>query len=243
MHASSTRPKATASQRIMRSESRRIQIPLPYIQRPPLATYPPSRSVDFVFVLEARRWKVAHWKRSSRLSSKRVTTVRPWLGERRQPIIAQGIMSRCTFSFPSCWFRSSGLALFSIMAGSMRRLLIPLLLQPWRYLLQDVDLEQGCGIRHSPCRDEGVSDDQGCFVRSGGWGYREGKGGFRDVVFWFQVKGAHFVVADRQAVDDGFGAQPADFEEVLQGGLVVGVAEGVVIGCGGVPLCGKGWGF
>lgn len=44
-----------------------------------------------------------------------------------------------------------------------------------------------------------------------------------------------FVVVDAEAVDYGFGAQAADFYEVLEGGLHVGVAEGVVGGGGCVP--------
>ena len=136
-----------------------------------------------------------------------------------------------TFSFPSRFRSSSSLALFfSVMTRSVRRLFISLFLQPRCYLLQDIDLEQGCRVRHSPSRDEGVSYGQGCFVRAGGRGYGEGEGGVRDVVFGFEVEGADFVVADGQAVDDGFGAQAADFEEVLEGGLAVGVAEGVVVG-------------
>ena len=73
---------------------------------------------------------------------------------------------------------------------------------------------------------------------------REGERGFREEVFCFQVKGADFVVSDSDAADYGFGAQVADFEQVLERGLVVGVAEGVVVGGGGVPSLGeRGGGF
>ena len=43
-------------------------------------------------------------------------------------------------------------------------------------------------------------------------------------------------------MDYGFGAQAADFEQVLEGGLVVSVAEVVVVGGGGVPSLGEGEG-
>lgn len=51
-----------------------------------------------------------------------------------------------------------------------------------------------------------------------------------------------FLVADTEAVDHGFAAQAADFDEVLEGGLGVGVAEGVVVCGGGVPFSGEGLG-
>lgn len=49
-----------------------------------------------------------------------------------------------------------------------------------------------------------------------------------------------FVIADAHAVDDGFGAEAGDFDNVLQRGLGVGVAEGVVGGRGCVPFRGEG---
>lgn len=45
-----------------------------------------------------------------------------------------------------------------------------------------------------------------------------------------------FFVADAEGVDDGFGPQAGDLQDVVQRGLVVGVAEGVVGGGGAVPF-------
>ena len=49
-----------------------------------------------------------------------------------------------------------------------------------------------------------------------------------------------FVVADAEGVDGGDGAEARDLEDVVEGRLGVGVAEGVVRGSSGVPGGGKG---
>ena len=81
-------------------------------------------------------------------------------------------MGRCTLPFPS-WSRSGSLGLISALTGSVRRVLIPFLLQTRRYLLEDVDLDQTRDIGHSPGRDEDFLDRRGRFVRSFGRRYRE----------------------------------------------------------------------
>lgn len=53
--------------------------------------------------------------------------------------------------------------------------------------------------------------------------------------------GVNFVVVNRQAVDDGFVSEAADFEDELQGGLAVSVSEGVIGCCRGVPFFRKWW--
>ena len=150
-------------------------------------------------------------------------------------------MRGARFPFPS-GFRPSGFDLFSVLARGVRGVLVSLLLQPGRDLLQDVDLEQRRRVRDPARRDEDFPYRRGGVVRSVGGRDREWERGFGDEVFRFEVKGAHFVVSDAQAVDDGFGAEAADFEEVFEGGLAVGVTEGVVVGCRGVPLRGEGSG-
>lgn len=148
------------------------------------------------------------------------------------------VRGRLTSCPSSAGFRS---LLPSALARGVRRFLVPFLLQARRDLLQDVDLEQRRHVRDAPRRQEGLPHRRGRFVRALGRRDREGEGRLGEVVFWFQVKGAHFVVADAHAVDDGFGAQPADFEQVLQGGLVVGVTETVVVRRRRVPLFGDGF--
>lgn len=252
VHATATGAKpSSAPQGVMkRAEARRVEVPLAYIQRPPLPSSSSSRwsVVDFVLVFESRWGEVACGIRSpGRLGGGEgvvVVVKRAGLGERGQEmIVAQGIIvivrGRRLTSLPSSaadGFRS----LSSALARSMRRVLVPLLLQTRRDLLQDVDLKQRCHVRHAPRRQEGFPHRRGRFVRALGRRDCEGEGGFRDVALWFQVKGAHFVVADAHAVDDGFGAQPADFEQVLEGGLVVGVTETVVVRRRRVPLFGDG---
>lgn len=235
-----------------RAEARRVEVPLAYIQRPPLPSAHPSSSrwsVDFVLVFEARRGEVAGGVRpSGGLGGEGVVVVvkRAGLGKRGQEVIvAQGIIVIVWGRLASCPSSAAGFRLStgpSALARSVRRFLIPLLLQARRNLLQDVDLEQRRDVRHASRRQEGFPHRRGRFVLSLGRRDREGEGGFRDVVLWFQVKGADFVIADAHAVDDGFGAQPADFEQVLEGGLVVGVTETVVVRRRRIPLFWEGFG-
>lgn len=83
MHASATGSEPSASQRVVGAEARRIEVPFADVQRPPRPADAPSwPAVDFVFVIEARRGKVAAGIRSPGLSGERVS-VGAWLRERR----------------------------------------------------------------------------------------------------------------------------------------------------------------
>ena len=75
-----------------------------------------------------------------------------------------------------------------------------------------------------------------CSFCAVGGGDGEGEGGRRQEVFDRSFEGMDFVVTEADAVDDGFGAKAGDFEDVLEGGLGVSVAECIVGGRGGVPL-------
>lgn len=58
-------------------------------------------------------------------------------------------MCGARFAFSSR-LRPSSFELFSVLARGVRGVLVSLFLQPRRDLLQDVDLEQGRGVRDSP---------------------------------------------------------------------------------------------
>ena len=151
-----------APQRIMGSQARRVEVPLPDVGRPPRAAWP----VDFVLVVEPRRGEVAGWIRSPWLGGERVA-VGPRVGGRRQPVVAQRIVRGARFPFPS-GFGSSGFDLFSVLARGVRGVLVALLLQSGRDLLQDVDLEQRRRVRDAARRDEDSPYRRGGFVRAFG---------------------------------------------------------------------------
>ena len=46
----------------------------------------------------------------------------------------------------------------------------------------------------------------------------------------------YLFVVNAQAIDNDFAAKARDFDEVLEGGLVMGISECVIRGCRGVPF-------
>lgn len=216
----------------MRSQSRGIQIiPSNPIRTPPTArirgTHPPRRTLELILVLEARRGKVRDGTSRRRRSEGIVKRVRVWARGFRDSRVGERVITLvapCVGVFPVI------LGLLARLGGS-GGLLVAFFVDTGDELLDDCCFEEGGEVFDAGLGDEDLLEFAGevgaVFDTGGGEGdaQRERGGGY--VVFGDDFEAGDALIAEAEAADLGFAAESVDFNDVLEGGLGVGVEEGV----------------
>lgn len=109
--------------------------------------------------------------------------------------------------------------------------------EAWDEFLDDVDFEEGGEVGDSAGADESVFERLGSGGSGGGGGGGSGvqcvwEEALGEEVARDDVEGRRLVIAETESHDHGFPAETVDFEEELQRGLCMGVAEAVGAGRG-----------